>query len=107
MAVEEFANALDNYTLLFAQSCGMNLLETKIELHNNPGYGIDVINRKVADVSNFNIFDPVLVKRQVLKSSTEAACMLLRVDNILASSTSPAPPTIINYIRSNIFHLIY
>ena len=90
MAIEEYANALENYTLLFAQSCGMNKLETKVELRNNPGYGIDIINRKVADVSKFDIYDPVLVKRQILKSSTEAACMLLRVDNVFASS--PAPP---------------
>jgi len=90
MAVEEYANALENYALLFAQSCGMNRLEAKVELRKNPGFGIDIINRKVVDVSKFDIYDPVLVKRQILKSSTEAACMLIRVDNVFASS--PAPP---------------
>lgn len=89
MAVEEFANALENYTLLFAQSCGMNILETKVKLRTNPSYGIDVVGRDVVDVSKSNIYDPVLVKKQILKSSTEATCMILRVDNILASSPAP------------------
>lgn len=93
MAVSEFANALEAYTLIFAQSCGMNMLETRAELRKNPGFGIDVINRKVADVSKFDILDPVLVKRQIIKAATEAACQLLRVDNIFASSPGgPVPP---------------
>ena len=92
MAVNEFANALEAYTLIFAQSCGMNMLDTRAELRKNPEYGIDVINRKVVDVSKFNILDPVLVKRQIIKSATEAACQLIRVDNIFASSPSPQGP---------------
>ena len=36
--------------------------------------------------------EPSAVKEQILKSSTETACMILRIDDVVASSKQPAPP---------------
>jgi chaperonin GroEL (HSP60 family) len=60
---------------------------------------VDVKELKVADMRKKNIIEPLAVKEQILKSATETSAMLLRIDNILASSgkttsgTNPAGPT--------------
>jgi chaperonin GroEL (HSP60 family) len=38
-----------------------------------------------------NVLDPFVVKEQVIKSATEAACMILRVDDVISSSKSKMP----------------
>jgi archaeal chaperonin len=38
-----------------------------------------------------DIVDPLAVKEQVIKSATEAACMILRIDDVIASSKSSGP----------------
>jgi chaperonin GroEL (HSP60 family) len=43
---------------------------------------------KVADMQDKNIIEPLAVKEQVLKSATEAAAMLLRIDDVLSASRS-------------------
>jgi chaperonin GroEL (HSP60 family) len=43
---------------------------------------------KVADMQDKNIIEPLAVKEQVLKSATEAAAMLLRIDDVLSASHS-------------------
>lgn len=43
---------------------------------------------KVADIQDKNIIEPLAVKEQVLKSATEAAAMLLRIDDMLSASCS-------------------
>ena len=43
---------------------------------------------KVADTQDKNIIEPLAVKEQVLKSATEAAAMLLRIDDVLSASRS-------------------
>jgi chaperonin GroEL (HSP60 family) len=43
---------------------------------------------KVADMRDKNIIEPLAVKEQVLKSATEAAAMLLRIDDVLSASRS-------------------
>jgi hypothetical protein len=49
-------------------------------------YGVDVINGKVADMAAKGIYEPLRVKEEVLNAATEAACMILRIDNVIAAS---------------------
>ena len=94
LAVESFADALENYVLILAKSIGLNVLEAKSELRQGV-YGIDVKNRKIGDVTKLNILDPTLVKKQIIKSATEASCMILRIDEnvaIAAQNQPQAPP---------------
>ena len=39
-----------------------------------------------------NVLEPVIVKEQIIKSATEAVCMILRVDDLIASNKSKTPP---------------
>jgi len=46
----------------------------------------------VADMFKQNVLEPVIITEQIIKSATEAACMILRVDDVIASSKSKTPP---------------
>ena len=55
-----------------------------------------MLDAKVADLLLKNIIEPAKVKEQIIKSATEAANMILRIDDVIASSKSaggpPGPP---------------
>src|SRR5918996_4336712 len=66
-------------------------LHTQASTSNKPKYGIDVIHGKISDVSVKEIFEPLAVKEQVINAATEASSMILRIDNVIASSKSKTP----------------
>lgn len=93
LAAEKFAEALEIIPLTLAENAGMNQIDTLAELRSkqNKGSkwaGIDARNSRIADMSKLEIFEPVAVKEQIIKSATEVACMLLRIDDVIASSKS-------------------
>ena len=72
----------------------MDIIDTQVQLRAKGSfsgkvrYGVDVLNGKVADLASKNIYEPLLVKEQIIKSATEAASMILRIDNVIAASKS-------------------
>jgi archaeal chaperonin len=50
--------------------------------------GIDARNSRIADMSEIDIVEPLSVKEQIIKSATEVASMILRIDDVIASSKS-------------------
>jgi len=97
LSAEKFIEALESIPLTLAENAGMDLIDTKVQLHtkvstsNKPKYGIDVVNGKVSDVYVKEIFEPFAVKEQVINAATEASSMILRIDNVIASSKSKTP----------------
>ena len=49
-------------------------------------------NARIADISKIDIFEPLVVKEQIIKSATEAALMILRIDDVIAASKSAGGP---------------
>ncbi len=90
-AVECFADALENYVLILAKSIGLNVLSAKSALRQGNNYGINVEKGEIGDVTKLNILDPTLVKKQIIRSATEAACMILRIDENVAMMAQNAP----------------
>lgn len=93
LAAEKFADALEIIPLTLAENAGMNQIDTLAELRSkqNKGSkwaGIDARNSRIADMSKIEIFEPLSVKEQIIKSSTEVASMLLRIDDVIASTKS-------------------
>ncbi len=93
LAAEKFAEALEIIPLTLAENAGMNQIDTLAELRSkqNKGAkwaGIDARNSRIADMSKLEIFEPLAVKEQIIKSATEVASMLLRIDDVIASSKS-------------------
>jgi chaperonin GroEL (HSP60 family) len=54
--------------------------------------GIEVIDGKVKNMEKTGVFEPLAVKKQIIKSATEAATMILKIDDIIAAGKTKAPP---------------
>lgn len=98
LAAEKFAEALEVIPLTLAENAGMNVIDTLAELRakqskrDSSSIGIDARNAKVADMAKLDVIEPLVVKEQIIKSATEAASMILRIDDVIASSKSGGGP---------------
>lgn len=87
-----------------ATNCGMDVVRIITELRakhaevGNSSFGIDGNNKKISDMSEVNVWEPIAVKNQVIKTSIEASCLLLRIDDVVSGvkekkkKENPAPP---------------
>ena len=103
LAIEAFADAMESIPLALAENAGLDPIDVMVELrskHENPEnrwYGVDAFSGKVRDTKALNVLEPLRVKIQVVKSATEAASMILRIDDVVASKGTkaggpPGPP---------------
>ena len=82
--------ALEIIPKTLATNCGMDVVRIITELRakhaekGNSVYGIDGNKKKIADMVEMNIWEPVAVKNQVLKTAIEASCLLLRIDDVVS-----------------------
>ncbi|MEX0763557.1 MAG: thermosome subunit beta [Nitrosopumilaceae archaeon] len=91
LAIKKFAEALEIIPLTIAENAGMDPIDTMVALRAKQSQGkkwtgIDARNTRIADMYLLDIIEPVAVKEQIIKSATEAACMILRIDDVIASS---------------------
>jgi thermosome len=96
LAVQKFADALDTIPLNLAENAGMDPIDTMTELRakqskGSKWTGVDARNTQVTDMYKQNVLEPVVIKQQIIKSATEVASMLLRIDDVIASSKSKMP----------------
>jgi archaeal chaperonin len=97
LAAEKFAESLEVIPLTLGQNAGMDPIDIMTDLRarqskGSKWSGIDVRNARIADISKLEIVEPVVVKEQIIKSATEAASMILRIDDVIAASKSGGPP---------------
>ena len=97
LAAEKFAEAMETIPLTLAENAGMDPIDTITDLRAKQGKGskwtgVDVKGAKITDISKLDIVEPVSVKEQIVKSATEAASMILRIDDVIASSKSAGGP---------------
>jgi len=89
-AYRAVADALEVIPRSLAHNCGADVVRTMTDLrarHATPGnqqFGIDGKKGTVADVKALGIYDTFSVKQQTLRTSVEAAAMLLRIDDIIS-----------------------
>ncbi|MEM4411998.1 MAG: thermosome subunit beta [Thermofilum sp.] len=92
LAVEAFANAVEGIPRTLAENAGLDPIDIMADLraaHEDPAkwtYGVDVFEGGVADMLSLGVFEPAIVKEHALKIATEAATMILRIDDIVAAS---------------------
>jgi len=53
--------------------------------------GVGVHEGKVIDTYQTNVLEPVSVKKQVIKSATEASTMILKIDDVIAAAKMKPP----------------
>ncbi len=93
LAAEKFAESLEVIPLTLAENAGMDSIDTMTELRSRQSKGstwsgIDARNSRIADMAEQDIVEPLSVKEQIIKSATEVASMILRIDDVIASSKS-------------------
>ncbi|MDT7901149.1 MAG: thermosome subunit alpha [Acidianus sp.] len=92
LAIEAYAEALEEIPTILAETAGMEPISTLMELRAKHAKGlvnagVDAINGKIVDdIYTLNVVEPIRVKRQVLKSATEAATAVLKIDDLIAAS---------------------
>jgi len=99
LAIKQYAESLESIPLTIAENAGMDPIDSIIALRakQNNGEkttGINAREGKIGDVYSLDIVEPLAVKEQIIKSATEAACMILRIDDVIAISGGSAggPP---------------
>ena len=94
LAIKQYAEAFESIPLTIAENAGMDPIDTIITLRANQSngkqtVGINAKESKIGDMFRLDIVEPLVVKEQIIKSATEVACMILRIDDVIAVSGSP------------------
>jgi archaeal chaperonin len=91
LAAEQFAIALEAIPQALAVNAGFDPIDIQVDLREKHSagktwYGVDVLGTGVRDMLEKDVIEPVGIKEQIIKSATECSCMILRIDDVIASS---------------------
>ena len=97
LAVKTFAEALETVAITLTENAGLDPIDILSELRSRhekgeTWAGIEVLGGKIQDMLKIGVIEPITVKRQIIKSVTEAASMILKIDDVIASGKMRAPP---------------
>ncbi|MFA5020148.1 MAG: thermosome subunit alpha [Candidatus Pacearchaeota archaeon] len=91
LAVEEFASALECIPNALSENAGLDPIDVLTELKSahekgEKNFGINLFNNRISDTFEAGIIEPLKVKTQAISSASEVATMILRIDDVIASS---------------------
>lgn len=97
LAIEYYAESLESIPATLSENAGLDPIEMVSVLgaehaKGKISAGIDLFKGKIVDMARRKVMEPVLVKKQVIKSATETASMLLKIDDVIAAAKMKAPP---------------
>ena len=97
LAIKQYAESLEAIPLTIAENAGMDPIDTIISLRakqsgGKKSIGINAKEGKIGDMYSLDIVEPLVVKEQIIKSATETACMILRIDDVISISGGGAGP---------------
>ena len=97
LAIRSFGEAMEIVPLTLGENAGLDPVDLLLELRvrhekGEKWAGVDVFEGKIKDMRDLEVYEPLAVKKQTIKSATEAATMILRVDDVIASGKMKAPP---------------
>lgn len=93
LAFQAYADALESIPLTLAENAGMDPINSLMEVRSKHQArqiwaGIDPLKGRVTDMAKLEVYEPLAVKVQALKSAGEAAGMILKIDDVIAASKS-------------------
>ncbi|HTT73827.1 MAG TPA: thermosome subunit beta [Thermoplasmata archaeon] len=96
IAFEAFAESLETIPRTLAENAGLDPIDILIELRKahkggHPDAGVNIAAGKVGGMDEIHVIEPIRVGRQAIESATDAAVMILRIDDVIASKSSPPP----------------
>ncbi|MCQ1535134.1 thermosome subunit [Methanosarcina sp. KYL-1] len=97
LAVMKFAESLEVIPQTLAENAGLDPIDMLVEMRSqhekgNKRAGLNVYTGKVEDMFENNVIEPLRIKTQAINAATEAAIMILRIDDVIASSGMRAGP---------------
>lgn len=96
LAVNKFAQALEIIPKTLAENAGLDAIDMLAEMRSmheqgNTNVGLDVYEGKPVDMLKNGVIEPLRVKTQAITSATEAASMILRIDDVISSAKDANP----------------
>jgi len=90
MAIDAFASAMEVVPTALSENAGLDPIDVLIELRQahksgKKFAGINVFSGKIVDMKKEKVLEPIRVGRQAISSATDAAVMILRIDDVIAS----------------------
>lgn len=94
LAIEAFADAMEIVPKTLAENAGLDQIDTLVALRSahEKGMkmaGLDIDSDKPKDMLKLGVVEPLRVKTQAINSAAEAAAMILRIDDVIASKSAP------------------
>ena len=96
LAIQKFADAVEIVPKTLSESAGMDAIDTLVSLRTKHKakdgyvYGVNIFSNAIGDMNKLGVFEPMSVKKQAITSASEAAEIILRIDDMI-SSRSRAP----------------
>ena len=96
IAIEAFASAMETIPSTLAENAGLDPIDILIQMRKqhkagNVHDGLNPYTGKVEDMLKLNVIEPYRIGKQAINSATDAAVMILRIDDVIASKASPMP----------------
>ena len=96
IAIEAFASAMESIPATLAENAGLDPIDILIQMRkqHKAGKVYDGLNPytgKVEDMLKLNVIEPHRIGKQAINSATDAAVMILRIDDVIAARASPMP----------------
>jgi chaperonin GroEL (HSP60 family) len=90
MAIDAYAQAFEVLPRTLAENAGLDPIDILIELRKahkkgETDAGVNVFSGKVDDMRKQNVMEPIRVGRQAIMSATDAAIMVIRIDDVIAA----------------------
>ncbi len=96
IAIEAYASAMESIPRTLAENAGLDPIDVLIEMRKQHKggkkyAGLNPYSGKVEDMKKLNVIEPYRIGKQAINSATDAAIMILRIDDVIASKSSPMP----------------
>jgi len=97
MAIEAFANSIEVVPKTLSENAGLDPIDMMLEIRRehkkgNKHAGVDVLNGKVGNMLKNKVIEPLKVSLHEIQAASEAATMILRIDDVIASKGGGGMP---------------
>lgn len=96
LAVLAFSEALESIPMILAENAGLDPIDILVAVRaahdrGKMWVGVDPMKGGTADLAKLKVYEPLAVKTQIIRSASEAACMILKIDDVIAAGKSKEP----------------
>ncbi len=96
LAIQKFADALEVIPKTLSESAGMDAIDTLVQLRSRhrskegANTGVDIFKNSIGDMNKLGVYEPLRIKEQAIYSASEAAEIILRIDDMISSRSKPS-----------------